>query len=76
MITDKEREVINRSINGIVYAKFGGVCLDTEFIGNKIKLTVWDKSCKCGDKKVVIKKEFIFKNLSSTIASMESYIYN
>ena len=71
---EKELKALNRAIDGIIFNKFGGVCLSVICYDNQINLTVFNKKCSCKDKTKIIEKEFEFKSLNKTITEIEYYI--
>ncbi|WP_297136064.1 hypothetical protein [Terrisporobacter sp.] len=62
-IWNKIDEPVMRAVSGIVYGIWGSVGLAIDYNEDKkeLELTIWDKSYRCEDKKVVVNKRFNYE---------------
>ena len=76
-------ERVMRALSGIVYNIWGNVGFGTAYKAdkNEIELVVWDRSCKCNDKKLVVDKIFNYEinkpeyiTASEIVSLMEKYL--
>lgn len=77
-ISKSDLEVLNRAITGIVYNRFGGVCMEVLVHREKdediITLNVWDKPMADINKKLVISEEFVYESLHGTVSRIERFV--
>ena len=62
-IWNKIDEPVMRAVSGIVYNIWGSVGFGIDYSEDKkeIHLTIWDRSYRCDDKKVVVNKRFDYE---------------